>query len=239
MPLLLIKLFELIGTTLHRLFDTVNVLSVPRTKRIFVLGDSHAFALRGSRGVFCQHLGPITLNRFGRSGEASLVFKNSFRFVWPSRLQICYSRDNQPTLVLSFGEIDIRTHVFPQSHLQQLPPSDIVTKLVSSAINAIAELRRTTQCRIVFLSPTPPTDIVNNPNFPISGPLPLRIQWTKQFSVEMNEKLAESEFPNVSLLDTSNLFAASNGSLPFDNSDSNVHYSKRIGKLIIQQIQLL
>ena len=239
MPLLLIKLFQKIKATLHQCFDTVNVLSVQRTKRIFVLGDSHVLALRGSRGVFCQHLGPITLNRFGRSGEASQFLKNSFRLVWQRRLKVDYKPQNEPTLVLSFGEIDIRTHVFLQSELRQLPPTDIVKALASSAINAIAELRKTTQCRIVFLSPTPPTDIVDNPNFPTNGPLHLRIQWTRQFSVEMEKKLIQSKIPYATILNTSNLFATSFGSLPQDSSDGNVHYSKRIGKLIIQSIKLL
>lgn len=211
------------------------MLSVSPDKRVFVLGDSHVLPLGSRRGVFRKHLGPITLNRFGRTNEA----RNSFRSIsklWPQKKE-AQGFQFLPTIVLSFGEIDLRVHVFRQAKIQSISTSEVVSQLVQSAVNAISELRQVTQARIVMLAPTPPTDVVSNPRFPTSGSLADRISWNRQYSSEIKSRIAEIGFGNVELLDVSHLFVTSAGSLAESFSDGNVHYSKQAGRFITDTIR--
>lgn len=215
--------------------DLILVLSVSPNKRVFVLGDSHVLPLGSRRGVFRKHLGPITLNRFGRTNEA----RNSFRSIsrlWPTERE-AQGPHSLPTIVLSFGEIDLRVHVLRQARIRSISTSEVVSLLVQSAVNAISELRQITQARIVMLAPTPPTDVAFNPLFPVSGSLADRISWNRQYSSEIKSRIAEIGLENVKLLDVSHLFVTSAGSLAESFSDGNVHYSRQAGRFIIDIIR--
>lgn len=225
---------NLSNRTLHNVLDFVSVMSVSSGNRIFVIGDSHVVPLGWSRGVFRKYLGPITLNRFGRSGEARKSFEQ-LRFLWPINKDAEDIR-SLPTLVLSVGEIDLRVHVGRQATIQETTPFAVIDQIVKSAVSAVAELRRLTRARIVFLAPTPPTDIVFNPNYPINGSLEERVVWRQYFSSRIEIELDKTGISNIRYVDVSDRFVTNRGVLSPTNSDGNVHYSRDVGRFIIDRI---
>jgi len=212
-------------------------MSVSPGSRIFAIGDSHVIPLGGRRGVFRKHLGPVTLNRFGRPGEAHRLFR-SLQHIWPSKMEVLGST-HLPTLVLSFGEIDLRAHVLRQAQARKISTFEVINLLVDSALNGIVELRQVTNARIIFLAPTPPTDIVSNPEFPASGLLSERIAWSQFFSSRIRDQLSERTIPDVKFLDVSKIFGTSDGVLAEHHSDGNVHYGKHVGSYIVNQVRIL
>lgn len=225
----------MVSTISRNVSDFVFVMSVLPSKRIFAIGDSHVLPLGSRRGVFRKHLGPMTLNRFGRPGQARKALKSTL----PFSLSQSGSEDPKslPTIVLSFGEIDLRVHVLRQSNNQNISPFRVVDGLIDSVMSAVTELRTITQARIIFLAPTPPTDIVINPQFPTSGSLSDRIAWRRHFCSTLQAKVNGLGLPNLAFLDVSESFTSSQGALADEFGDGNVHYSKNVGRTIVDLIQ--
>lgn len=222
-------------STVRKTLDAVCVMSVPPSKRVFAIGDSHVLPLGRRRGVFRKYLGPRTLNRFGRPGYAREVLKTTCLF-WSLQSE---SQDPKhlPSIVLSFGEIDLRVHVLRQSIIRDISPFEVIDSLVESAVGAIAELRTITRARIIFLAPTPPTDIIENPQFPTSGVLRDRVAWRRYFCSTLQRKFNQTGLPNLMFLDISEPFTSSQGGLLDEFGDGNVHYSRAVGRYIVDQIR--
>lgn len=158
------KIFDSVWFYIVRVYGTVLLILGSRKKRVYVMGDSHSLIFQRSIGVMCRHLGPITLHRFGREGEAKALFHAAFG--WPRRLNwlpFPYPTVTS-TVVLSFGEIDIRAHVDRVSREKSLQPSQVIQGLVKSAIHGCIELGAITDARLVFLAPPPPVDGFSDEN---------------------------------------------------------------------------
>jgi len=222
---------KLVGTSL----EFVNVVFVRTSDRIFAIGDSHVRPLGGRRGVFRRHLGPMTLHRFGRPGEATKALA-SLRHMWPSRKEFRGGL-SLPTIVLSFGEIDIRVHVHHQAKLSKVSELEIIDRLVHSALNGIAEMRKVTCARIIFLAPTPPTDIISSLQFPSSGSLSDRILWTRYFCHKLETAFATEGDRLVRLLDVSSNFITAEGALSDQYGDGNVHYGRAAARFVTARIK--
>lgn len=222
---------ELVGTSL----EFVNVVFVRTGDRIFAIGDSHVRPLGGRRGVFRRHLGPMTLHRFGKPGEATKALA-SLGHMWPIRKEFRGSL-SLPTIVLSFGEIDIRVHVHNQAKQCKVSELEILDRLVQSALNGITEMRKVTCARIIFLAPTPPTDIISSLQFPSSGSLSDRIRWNRYFCRKLEAALDTDGDRFVKLLDVSSNFITAEGALSDRHGDGNVHYGRAAARFVTTKIQ--
>ena len=230
------KIFDGFWFYINRIHGIVLLLLGSKQKRVYVVGDSHSLIFQRRIGVMCRHLGPITLHRFGRDGEAKALFHAAFG--WPRRLSwLPFPHPTvTSTVVLSFGEIDIRAHVDRVSREKSLQPSQVIQGLVKSAINGCFELRAITYARLVFLAPPPPVDGFSDEKFPTGGSFKDRAVWMNQLKYGIANEIALSPDSRVYFCDLAEKFLSEDGGLKSEYSDGNVHYRREIGTQFLSKI---
>jgi len=120
-------------------------------------------------------IGPRTMHRVGRDGLSFLNVK-------------ALSVKEDDYVVFVFGEIDVRCHIGKQSHQQQQPYQDIISKLVNNYIATIMRNKEQyTHLSCIVFGVVPPTDQNFNPDYPIYGSLVERIAITQCLNAELNK----------------------------------------------------
>jgi hypothetical protein len=192
---------------LNRVLEVLFLLLGQKEKRMYVMGDSHTLVFQRRAGVMSRHLGPITLNRFGREGEAKDLFKSAFS--WPRRLRwIPFPAPKESdTIVLSFGEIDIRAHVDRISRERNMDHSEVIRGLADSAIRGISEIRKMTNARIVFLGPPPPAKHFLDEKFPTGGSFDERVKWMNELKLVLSSRISEIDDTAIAFCDLAHRFS--------------------------------
>ena len=219
-----------------RILGVVFLCLKPDSKRVYVMGDSHTLVFQKRAGVMSRHLGPITLNRFGRDGEAKDLYKTAFS--WPRRLRwIPFPAPKESsTIVLSFGEIDIRAHVDRISRERNMEHSEVIHGLADSAIRGISEIRKMTNARIVFLGPPPPAKHFLDEKFPTGGSLDERVKWMNELKLVLSSHISEIDGGAVFFCDLAHRFETADGDLKPEFSDGTVHYARAVGSQLLARI---
>jgi hypothetical protein len=219
-----------------RVIGVLLLLPVRKMRRVYVMGDSHTLVFEKRVGVICRHLGPITLNRFGRENEAKGLFYSAFS--WPRRLRWLPFPSPSPssTVVLSFGEIDIRAHVDRISRELSMEHSEVVFGLADSAIRGISEIRKLTKARIVFLGPPPPVKHFLDEKFPTGGSFDERVKWMNELKLALSSRISEIDEEAVFFCDLAHRFQTTDGDLKSEFSDGTVHYSRAVGSQLLASI---
>ena len=221
---------------LDRVLGVLFLLLGQKRKRVYVMGDSHTLVFQRRFGVMSRHLGPITLNRFGRDGEGKDLFRTAFS--WPRRLQwIPFPHPKgSSTIVLSFGEIDIRAHVDRISRERNMEHSEVIHGLADSAIRGISEIRKLTNARIVFLGPPPPVKHFLDEKFPTGGSFDERVKWMNELKLTLTSRISEIDDAAIFFCDLAHRFETADGDLRPECSDGTVHYKREIGRELLAQI---
>ena len=230
------KLFDGTWLYLDRILGVGLLCLKPASKRVYVIGDSHTLVFQRRIGVMSRHLGPITLNRFGREGEAKDLYRTAFS--WPRRLRwIPFpSPKGSSTIVLSFGEIDIRAHVDRISRDQNVEHSEVIHGLADSAVRGISEIRKMTNARIVFLGPPPPVKHFLDEKFPTGGSFDERVKWMNELKIALSRRVLEIDDGAVFFCDLAHRFETAYGDLKPECSDGTIHYKREVGRELLVQI---
>lgn len=215
--------------------ELILVHSVRSSRRIYAFGDSHIRLLYGVRGLYAAHIGPVTLYRAGRPGEARQLYKTAFRWRFlPSRYPLPFPQPHpRATIVLSFGEIDCRCHVGLQIERHGAHPDFVIDDLVSRAEALVETICGLGRCRVLFLALPPPSSNGYSHEFPIMGELPDRIAWCRAINSGVGDRLAERRDLNVGFVDYTAAVTAADGSLLESMSDGGVHLSKACRPLVL------
>ena len=230
------KIFDGAWFYINRIHGIVLLLLGSKPKRVYVMGDSHSLVFQRRIGVMCRHLGPITLHRFGRDGEAKALFQSAFS--WPRRLRwIPFpAPKGSSTIVLSFGEIDIRAHVDRISRERNMEHSEVIHGLADSAVRGISEIRKLTNARIVFLGPPPPAKHFLDEKFPTGGSFDERVKWMNELKLVLSSRLSEIDGGVVFFCDLAHRFETADGDLKPEFSDGTVHYARAVGSQLLASI---
>jgi hypothetical protein len=230
------KVKDGLGWYFARVIAVVTLLVRVSGNRVFVMGDSHTLIFQGRAGVLSRHLGPITLNRFGRDGEAKELYNSAFS--WPRRLRwIPFPMPKaSDTLVLSFGEIDIRVHVDRISREQRMEPSKVIHGLVDSATRGLFQLREVTGACLVFLGPPPPVNKFIDEKFPSGGSFQERVKWMNELKFGLANQISEINDGGMFFVDIAQQYETIDGELNQKFSDGTVHYKKEIGAQFLVEI---
>lgn len=169
---------------------------------IHVIGDSHSWEFRGIPGCMEHYLGPVTMHRMGRD-----------------RLDAAHFSVNPgDAVVLAFGEIDVRCHIGRQRDHNERSLDEIIYTLATNYLEQIASAFP--NINLIVYSVTPPSDIVNNREYPIYGSLEDRVNITQLLNQAL--KLLAPRY-GIDFLDVYDDYADEQGVLCVDLSDHNVH----------------
>lgn len=186
---------------------------------IHVIGDSHSLEFSNIDNTIIHYLGPRTMHRIGREGKALLDFK---------RLEI---QDND-TVVLVFGEIDVRCHIGKQKELNNRSLNEIINTLLDNFFKTILDnLSQYSHLNILTYTVTPPSLLDHiDIHYGSYGTLAERIFISKL----LNKKLIEMSYSfGFRTIDVYDDYSDKNGALIYCLSDGNVH----INSLYNQAIQ--
>jgi hypothetical protein len=198
---------------------------IPLQPSLHVIGDSHAkFIFRNTAGIKVHYLGPVTMHRVARDGRDFLRLRD---------LKV-HDRD---VVVWCLGEIDVRCHILHQSRLQNSATESIVRKLAETYLLSIAAIQRDAHdLHTVVLAVIPPTDQVNNEEFPRVGSLEERIEARQLLNEALRENCAARSFH---FLDPFSPFTDPIGALKENMSDGNVHCGPAYAPIIVDQVTKL
>jgi hypothetical protein len=208
------------------------------SERWFVIGDSHVGVFRAERTVLVRHLGAITLNRAGRSGEAEQLLRRAMR--WPyrvlERLPFPVPR-SADVIILSFGEIDVRCHVQQQIQRGPRTGTDVLQDLANSAATLVGAVHASGPATVVFLAIPPPGEAVDDPEYPAYGTLKDRAEWTTALNFAVNTRLRDEFGVLVGFADYSASVANRDGMMRPEFSDDNIHLSPRALPILRRAVQ--
>jgi hypothetical protein len=192
---------------------------------LHVIGDSHAkFNFQGAPGIKIHYLGPVTMHKIARDGRTAIRWKD---------LEI-YDSD---IVVWCLGEIDVRCHIIDQARLQNVPTETIVKKLAESFLLSVASIQREAGgLKTVILAVIPPTDQVNNKEYPLVGSLKERIEARRLLNEALRVNCLTQGFH---FLDPFSEFTDPMGALKESMSDGNVHCAPAFASIVVDQIRQL
>jgi hypothetical protein len=181
------------------------------------------------------HLGPITLHRAGRPGEAETLFREALRLRFVSRITSLYLPALHPdvTIVCSFGEIDCR----PTSQ-HRWKSSVRAPRRLSLASQRTLSLSpsRSTRHRNVSFSFSPSL-IGGGPDIPIIGSIVERAYWARALNVAIEERFERRGDIRIGFVDYWEGVVDSDGVLPESKSDGNVHLSQGCQAQVLEAIR--
>lgn len=184
---------------------------------LYAFGDSHARVLDGVPGVVCCHVGPVTMFRLGHRGELDRLFRS-----------ICPYVDPRDSILVFCGEIDVRVHF---GRLGKDQPHEHAARLVSSFLAELSAWSAKLGCRVAVASVTPPAEVESSPDFPVSGSMAERVQWTQM----LNSALASDG--RVPFVDFTSPYADGCGELARDVVDDSVHIQPRWNAGVVEAVQ--
>jgi hypothetical protein len=145
---------------------------------VHVIGDSHVVPFRGSMPFLAHHLGAAT--------AYNLVKKNSSTKSNEQLFKIIKKLGNKDIVMLSFGEIDCRIHIYYQHKKsnERYSISDLIDRTISNYGEVMAQLKERGVNFCVYCV-SPATAVGNEYKYPFYGTPEVRSQINWMF----NEKL--------------------------------------------------
>jgi hypothetical protein len=162
------------------LIDSFTVLyaRILRKPLIHVIGDSHVITFRGSMPFLAHHLGAATAYNLIKKDSSTRSNEKLFRIV--RRL------GKKDKVMLLFGEIDCRIHIYYQHKKSNGKHSieELIDRTISNYGEVMAQLRQR-GVNLCVHSISPATEVGNEYKFPFYGTPEIRSQINRMF----NEKL--------------------------------------------------
>lgn len=195
---------------------------------IHTIGDSHSKCTFEGIDSICIHcMGSRTMHRVGRDGVASLDFGKIHK----------HTLDNQHSIIISFGEIDVRCHI--KNQLETGRNEDEIIETLANNYFATINNRTKTSANIVVMSVVPPAyeQFSSNKELPFVGSNEERANYT----IKLNSKLKQyCKDYQLQYLDVYSLYANSDGMLPNEKSDGHVHIKDTLlVKDLLHSVKLL
>lgn len=191
---------------------------------IHVIGDSHGHELNGIESNVFHPIGAITMHRIGRDGLNILNFKT---------LNI----QEKDTVVLCFGEIDVRCHIGKQRDVAKRDLEEIIDTLATNYFQTILLNRALyTNISIIVYTVTPPANGASTAEYPMYGELGDRVAIAKKLNQKIREIAASK---GIKVLDVYDDYSDQNGVLKRELSDGDVHILPSCNQKIREKLLLL
>jgi len=164
---------------------------------IHVIGDSHVKAFRMNKSFVTHHIHGATANNLKRKNSTSHSNERLFSIV---------GKINEKDIVmLAFGEIDCRIHVYYQfkKNGEKYTISDLIDMTVSNYIEVLEQVREHVKNPCVY-SVAPSTTVGNEYDYPYYADPEMRSEITRTFNARLEDFCKKNNFayidiyPNVS-----------------------------------------
>lgn len=200
----------------------ITLSKVIRTPIIYVIGDSHTTAFRATRPFVVYHLGPATAHNLNND-KSTTQSKRKL-------LGIFKKINSRDVILLVFGEIDCRIHIYDKFVLNKGKYS--ISELIDDTIlnyGNIIKLLGSQHGSICVYGVTSPSRNKINPKYPYYCPAQTR----KMIIQEFNQKLGNfCETNNYCFVDVNNLVSDNDGYLIDEYTNDNLHLNSKVTKFV-------
>ncbi len=194
---------------------------------IHVIGDSHVAPFRGSMPFLAHHLGAATAYNLNRKNSTTRSNEQLFKVI--NKL------GEKDILMLSFGEIDCRIHIYYQYKKSNGKYSidELIDRTISNYGEVMAQLReRGVNFCIYCVSPA--TSVGNEYKYPFYGTAEVRSQINRMF----NEKLrAFCQSNGYKFIDIYDRVSDKDGLMLKEYAGDEIHLNKKAVRFVRAEIK--
>lgn len=196
---------------------------------IHVIGDSHVTPFRGSIPFLAHHLGAAT--------AYNLANKNSTTKSNEKLFQIVGKLGRKDMVMLLFGEIDCRIHIYYQHKKSDGKHSidDLIDRTIYNYGEIMAQLKqRSVNFFIHCVSPA--TEVGNEYKYPFYGTPEVRSRINRAFNEKLRAFCAENGYRFIDIYDK---VADENGLMLKEYAGDDIHLNRKAVKLARAELRKL
>lgn len=202
---------------MKQIFIILCALFFSLESAIHVIGDSHSQEFLGIKNCIIHYIGPRTMHRIGRDGLSILNFKQ-------------FNIQENDTVVLVFGEIDVRCHIGRQRDFYERDLEEVLDTLLENYFKTITMNRSFyNNLNILTYTVTPPVLEAFNVGYESYGIAQDRVSISKLLNQKLIEKSLQAGF---GVIDVYNHYADKNGILLPELSDGGLHINSSCNQAI-------
>lgn len=194
---------------------------------IHVVGDSHVEPLRGSMPFVAHHLGAITAHNLNKKNSTTKSHEKLFQVVEKIR--------KNDIVMLCFGEIDCRIHIYYQHKKsnEKYSIEELIDRTISNYGQVMAQLKERGINFCVYCV-SPATKVENEYKYPFYGTPEIRSQINRTF----NEKLKLfCETSGYKFIDIYDRVADKDGLMLREYAGDEIHLNQKAVRLVRAEIR--
>ena len=193
---------------------------------IHVIGDSHAKVFQGNWPFIAHHIGAAT--------AYNLVKRHSATNSNAKLLRILQRIKRTDLVILVFGEIDCRIHIYYQfrKNGEKRSINQIIDNTISYYGKTINEIRER-GLRPCICSVSPATAIGNEYNVPFYATTVMRSRITRKFNIKLQVFCEKNNYPYI---DIYSKVSDENGLMLQEYAADEIHLNSRVIPLVKQEI---
>lgn len=186
---------------------------------IYVIGDSHASVFKNKLLFIAHHIGPATMHNLNKKDSSTKSNENLFRIID----KIDPKKD---IVMLVFGEIDCRIHIYYQYEKQnkRFTISELIDKTISNYSDVLKKIRLIGIKVCVYGIPATGAQ-ENQYNYPFYGTREIRSNICQEFNKKLKEFCKNNNYPYI---DIYLKVADNNGFLLKEFAADEVHLNSKI-----------
>jgi hypothetical protein len=194
---------------------------------VHVVGDSHVVPFRGSMPFLAHHLGAATAYNLPKKNSSTKSNEKLFKVI--DKL------GKSDIVMLSFGEIDCRIHIYYQHKRSNDKYSieELIDRTISNYGEVMAQLKQR-GVNLCIYSVSPATKVGNEYKYPFYGTPEVRSQINRMFNEKLRAFCKQSGYTFIDIYDK---VADKDGLMLKEYSGDDIHLNKKAVKLVRAELR--
>ncbi len=194
---------------------------------VHVIGDSHVVPFRGSMPFLAHHLGAATAYNLNKKSSTTKSNEKLFKVI--DKL------GKKDIVMLSFGEIDCRIHIYYQykKSNERHSISELTDRTISNYGEVTAQLKQRGVNFCVYCV-SPATNVGNEYKYPFYGTVEVRSQINRMFNEKLKTFCEKNGYPFIDIYDR---VADKDGLMLKEYASDEIHLNKKAVRLVRKELR--
>ncbi len=194
---------------------------------VHVVGDSHVGPFRGSMPFLAHHLGAATAYNLNKENSSTKSNAKLFKVI--------KKLGKSDVVMLSFGEIDCRIHIYYQHKKsnEKYSISDLIDRTIANYGEVMAQLKQRGVNFCVYCV-SPATKVGNEYTYPFYGTPEVRSRINRMFNEKLRAFCKQSGYTFIDIYDK---VTDKDGLMLKEYSDDDIHLNKKAVKLVRAELR--
>jgi hypothetical protein len=194
---------------------------------IHVIGDSHVVPFRGSMPFLVHHLGAATAYNLTKKNNTTKSNEQLFKMI--NKL------GEKDIVMLSFGEIDCRIHIYYQHKKsnERHSISELINRTISNYGEVMAQLKER-EVNFCVYCVSPATNVGNEYKYPFYGTAEIRSQINRMFNEKLRAFCQSKGYKFIDILDR---VADRDGLMLQEYAGDDIHLNRKAVRLVRSELR--